>query len=198
MWYCRHKITHFQIIFLYSWMSQGYTQMEIPIQCHASPPLVLSVGFMHKFISLKDLLTPYICVCLCVSFLSSYILAYVCVCSFPCVLVCVHVCFFCVHGAVSNRGRHDRVGKARERTRGKGAARQAHPAGTRRPGAGHRSQQVWTLLRSSFPPLPSHISPPLARHSTAQPGLAQKAPKQRGDCIGLIQQTPADPMKRLS
>nr|XP_033477606.1 epidermal growth factor receptor substrate 15 isoform X2 [Epinephelus lanceolatus] len=43
---------------------------------------------------------------------------------------------------ISNRGRHDRVGKARERARGKGATCQAHPAGTRGPGAGHRTQQV--------------------------------------------------------
>ncbi|XP_068563414.1 epidermal growth factor receptor substrate 15 isoform X4 [Cebidichthys violaceus] len=43
---------------------------------------------------------------------------------------------------VSDRGRHDRVGKARERARGKGATCQAHPAGTRGPGAGHRTQQV--------------------------------------------------------
>ncbi|XP_037625034.1 epidermal growth factor receptor substrate 15 isoform X2 [Sebastes umbrosus] len=43
---------------------------------------------------------------------------------------------------ISNGGRHDRVGKARERARGKGATCQAHPAGTRGPGAGHRTQQV--------------------------------------------------------
>ncbi|XP_036970253.1 epidermal growth factor receptor substrate 15 isoform X2 [Acanthopagrus latus] len=43
---------------------------------------------------------------------------------------------------VSDRGRHDRVGKARERARGKGATCPAHPAGTRGPGAGHRTQQV--------------------------------------------------------
>ncbi|XP_051232157.1 epidermal growth factor receptor substrate 15 isoform X4 [Dicentrarchus labrax] len=47
-----------------------------------------------------------------------------------------------VSPTISNRGRHDRVGKARERARGKGATCQAHPAGTRRPGAGHRTQQV--------------------------------------------------------
>ncbi|XP_034738560.1 epidermal growth factor receptor substrate 15 isoform X1 [Etheostoma cragini] len=44
--------------------------------------------------------------------------------------------------SISNRGRHDRVGKARERARGKGTTCQAHPAGTRGPGAGHRTQQV--------------------------------------------------------
>nr|XP_057928942.1 epidermal growth factor receptor substrate 15 isoform X5 [Doryrhamphus excisus] len=43
---------------------------------------------------------------------------------------------------VPNGGRHDRVGKARERKRGKGASSQAHPAGTGRPGVGHCSQQV--------------------------------------------------------
>ncbi|XP_029987418.1 epidermal growth factor receptor substrate 15 isoform X2 [Sphaeramia orbicularis] len=43
---------------------------------------------------------------------------------------------------VSDRGGHDRVGKARERTRGKGATGPTHPTGTRRPGAGHRTQQV--------------------------------------------------------
>ncbi|KAM6921847.1 uncharacterized protein eps15 isoform 2-T2 [Xenentodon cancila] len=43
---------------------------------------------------------------------------------------------------VSNRGRHDRVGKARERARGKGATCKAHAAGARGPGARHRSKQV--------------------------------------------------------
>lgn len=103
---------------------------------------------------------------------------------------CIHcvrmfLCFLCFHGAVSNRGRHDRVGKARERARGKGATRQAHPAGARRPGAGHRSQQVWTLLRRPRSPLPVWLGS--ARHGTAWPGPAQKAPKQSGDCTGLIQ-----------
>ncbi|XP_061594224.1 epidermal growth factor receptor substrate 15 isoform X2 [Cololabis saira] len=43
---------------------------------------------------------------------------------------------------VSNRGRHDRVGKARERARGKGATSKANAAGARGPGARHRSKQV--------------------------------------------------------
>ncbi|XP_068447855.1 epidermal growth factor receptor substrate 15 isoform X2 [Clinocottus analis] len=47
-----------------------------------------------------------------------------------------------VPATISNGGRHDRVGKARERARGKGATCQAHPAGTRGPGAGHRTQPV--------------------------------------------------------
>lgn len=102
---------------------------------------------------------------------------------------CVSVCI-CVNGAVSNGGRHDRVGKARERARGKGATCQAHPAGTRRPGAGHRTQQIWTLLRSWF------RSPhPLARLWKAQHGPARNAPKQSGDCIGLIQQHLLTPLR---
>lgn len=43
-------------------------------------------------------------------------------------------------GAVSNRGRHDRVGKARERAGGEGATGPADPAGAGGPGTGHRAQ----------------------------------------------------------
>lgn len=96
---------------------------------------------------------------------------------------CIHcvrmfLCFLCFHGAVSNRGRHDRVGKARERARGKGATRQAHPAGARRPGAGHRSQQVWTLLRRPRSPLPVWLG--TARHSLARPRKHQSK-------VGIVQ-----------
>lgn len=100
---------------------------------------------------------------------------------------------FCFHGAVSNRGRHDRVGKARERARGKGATSKAHAAGARGPGARHRSKQVWTLLRK----LPSH----LAELCTAQrgpgwPGPAQKTPKQHGDMY-RTDSASAGPIQRL-
>lgn len=88
------------------------------------------------------------------------------------------LCFLCFHGAVSNRGRHDRVGKARERARGKGATRQAHPAGARRPGAGHRSQQVWTLLRRPRSPLLVWLG--TARHSLARPRKHQSK-------VGIVQ-----------
>lgn len=75
------------------------------------------------------------------------------------------LCLFllCFMGAVSNRGRHDRVGKARERARGKGTASKAHPAGARGPGARHRSKQVWALLRRRLP------SAGLAPHSLTRP-----------------------------
>lgn len=109
---------------------------------------------------------------------SHFTAVFLCSCSFLTPLVWF-VCVFCV-GAVSNRGRHDRVGKARERAGGKGATCQAHPAGTRRPGAGHRTQQIWTLLSAWFP-------------STT--GLAQLATHQskNGECTGLIQQHPLTP-----
>lgn len=134
----------------------------------------------------------YTCLSLCLSS-PLYFFFFTCVFfPYPLCVICVSVCVFCVNGAVSNRGRHDRVGKARERARGKGATCQAHPAGTRGPGAGHRTQQIWTLLRSLF-----RFPPPLARalHGTAQPGTAQNAPKQSGDCIGLIQQHPLTPWR---
>lgn len=69
-----------------------------------------------------------------------------CFVSHPWNMWCVCLCV----GAVSNRGRHDRVGKAWERAGGEGAAGQADPTGAGGSGTGHRAQQIRTLLRAWF------------------------------------------------
>ena len=158
--------------------------------------------FLFFFLIFEDLLIVRVFVCLCVSFhphISLHVFFFVVVVLSSPVVCDVCVCSLCSWSSSIRQRKTWSSGQS---------ARASERKRSDLPGSPSRNKRTWSWPSHSAslnspeallsppprpPPPPPPPAPPLpplapARHGTAQPGPAQKAPKQSGDCIGLIQQ----------